>query len=103
MASKSASVVQGAPSGKPMLRSRSCLLHNASEASTKCNSCSTFACSIRLRNHARCAFVLAGKSSTTEILFDKRAHMCGVSAFFSREERHESLNVGDLAGKQGIQ
>jgi hypothetical protein len=28
----------------------------------------------------------AGKSSTTEIPFDKRAQTCGVSAFFNRED-----------------
>jgi hypothetical protein len=30
--------------------------------------------------------VLPGKSSTTEVPFDKRAQTCGVSAFFNREE-----------------
>ena len=29
---------------------------------------------------------MPGKSSTTEIPFDKRAQMCGVSALFNREE-----------------
>ncbi len=83
MASKSAS--QGVPAGNPVLRSRS-LLHKESDASTKCNSCSTFARSISSRNRARCTLVLPGKSSTTEIPFDKRAQTCGVSAFFNREE-----------------
>jgi hypothetical protein len=38
------------------------------------------------RNHTRCAFVLPGKSSTTEIPLDKRAHSCGASALLNREE-----------------
>jgi hypothetical protein len=38
------------------------------------------------RVRARCTLVLPGKSSTTEIPFDKRAQMCGVSALFNREE-----------------
>src|SRR5437762_4014976 len=75
------------PAGSPLLRSRSCVLHTASDSSTKCNSCSACVRSISSRNHARCAFVAAAKSSTTEILFDKRTQMCGVSAFFSRVYR----------------
>ena len=86
MASNSASAVHGAPAGKSLLRSLSCLLHKASDASTKCNSCSALARSNSSRNQARCALVLPGKSSTTEMSFDKRAQTCGPSAFFNREE-----------------
>lgn len=87
MASKSASLVQGVLVGSSLLRSRSRPLHNASDASTKCNSCSTFARPISSRNHSRCTLVLPGKSSTTEIPFDNRAQTRGVIAFFNREER----------------
>jgi hypothetical protein len=37
-------------------------------------------------DQARCAFVLPGKSSTTETPFDKSAQMCGASALFNRDE-----------------
>src|SRR6185312_11786533 len=38
------------------------------------------------RNHTRCAFVLPGKSSTTESPLDNRVQTCGRSAFRNREE-----------------
>src|SRR6202008_2446885 len=41
--SKSAAAVQGDPAGRALLRSQSRLLQNASDTSTKCNSCSTLA------------------------------------------------------------
>src|SRR5215469_7466068 len=104
IASKSSSVVQRVPAGRPLLRSRSCVLHTVSGASTKCNSCSTCVRSISSRNHARCVFVSAAKSSTMEILFDKRTqNVWRERVPQSRITVHEGRNVGDLARKQGIQ
>src|SRR2546427_6363362 len=84
IASKSSSVVQRVPAGSPLLRSRSCVLHTASDSSTKCNSCSTCVRSISSRNHARCAFVAALKAGATEILFANRTQVFGVRAVFDR-------------------
>ncbi len=86
IASNSASVVQGVPGGRSLLRFLSWRLHKLFEASTKCSSCSVFAASNNNRNHSRCAFVLAGKSSTTEMPFASREQIWDVTALFSREE-----------------
>ncbi len=90
MASNSASVVQGVPGGRCLVRSFSCRLHTSSDTSTKCNSCSTSAHSTISRNQARCDLVLPGKSRTIEMPFDNMAQICGARAFLNREERSKN-------------